>query len=186
MYRVVKRDGITVDFDVNKISTAITKAFNAVERKYHPTVINMLALQVTADFDSKIKNGLITVEEIQDSVEKVLSDCGYADGQTQLRRSVGPLYPLLRLVHRAVARYDLNDSDVRPSLRRARLPILFVHGREDHTVPFSNAEELYGLYRGPKDCLFVDGAKHVECIYVAPDAYEEKLKEWIASWFSEA
>ena len=119
-------------------------------------------------------------------VRAIVADCGYADGQTQLRRSVGPLYPLLRLVNRAIARYDLNDSDVRPSLRRARLPILFVHGREDHTVPFSNAEELYGLYRGPKDCLFVDGAKHVECIYVAPDAYEEKLKEWIASWFSEA
>ena len=79
MYRVVKRDGQTVDFDVNKISAAITKAFDAVEQNYHPTVINMLALQVTADFGPKIKNDLITVEEIQDSVEKVLSDAGYAD-----------------------------------------------------------------------------------------------------------
>lgn len=79
MYSVVKRDGKIVDFDVNKISIAITKAFKALHKNFHPSIINMLALQVTADFDSKIKNDLIGVESIQDSVEKILSDAGYAD-----------------------------------------------------------------------------------------------------------
>jgi anaerobic ribonucleoside-triphosphate reductase len=79
MYSVVKRDGQIVDFDVTKISSAITKAFEALHKNYHPSIINMLALQVTADFDPKIKDNLISVESIQDSVEKVLSDSGYAD-----------------------------------------------------------------------------------------------------------
>ena len=79
MYSVVKRDGKIVDFDVTKISNAITKAFKALNKNYHPSIINMLALQVTADFDPKIKNDLISVESIQDSVEKILSDSGYAD-----------------------------------------------------------------------------------------------------------
>ncbi len=79
MYRVLKRDGVTVDFDINKIGAAITKAFDAVDRNYHPTIINMLALQVTSDYESKIKNDVISVEDIQDSVETVLSDAGYAD-----------------------------------------------------------------------------------------------------------
>ena len=79
MYSVVKRDGQIVDFDVAKISSAITKGFEALHKNYHPSIINMLALQVTADFDSKIKDDLISVESIQDSVEKVLSDSGYAD-----------------------------------------------------------------------------------------------------------
>jgi len=79
MYRVLKRDGVTVDFDISKISAAIIKAFEALNKNYHPTVINMLALQVSADFESKIKDGIIAVEDIQDSVEKVLSDAGYAD-----------------------------------------------------------------------------------------------------------
>ena len=73
MYRVVKRDGTTVEFDISKISAAMIKAFEALNKQYHTTVINMLALQVSADFESKIKDGLITVEDIQDSVEKVLS-----------------------------------------------------------------------------------------------------------------
>ena len=76
MYRVLKRDGGTVEFDVSKISAAMIKAFEAVKREYHISIVNMLALQVTSDFGEKIKDGLIAVEDIQDSVEKVLSAAG--------------------------------------------------------------------------------------------------------------
>ncbi len=79
MYQVVKRDGKVVDFSIKKISDAITKAFAAIEKQYHPSVIELLSLHVTADFESKIKDDKITVEDIQDSVEKVLSESGYAD-----------------------------------------------------------------------------------------------------------
>ena len=79
MYQVIKRDGKVVDFNIGKITTAITKAFEALNKQYHPSVIDLISLHVTADFESKIKNDKITVEEIQDSVEKVLSESGYAD-----------------------------------------------------------------------------------------------------------
>ena len=73
MYRVIKRDNSVADFDITKISAAITKAFDAVEKQYNQSVIDFLALKVTADFESKIKDGLIAVEDIQDSVEEVRS-----------------------------------------------------------------------------------------------------------------
>jgi len=79
MYKVLKRDGGTVDFEISKIGSAMIKAFEALDKPYHPSVINLLALQVSADFETKIKDGLISVEDIQDSVEKVLSETGYAD-----------------------------------------------------------------------------------------------------------
>ena len=79
MYHVLKRDGSTMEFDISKISAAMIKAFEAQGKKYHPSVINLLALQVTSDFETKIKNDTIAVEDIQDSVEKVLSDAGYSD-----------------------------------------------------------------------------------------------------------
>lgn len=78
MYQVIKRDGKKVAFDIKKISKAITQAFEALDKAYHPTIIDMLSLRVTADFASKVKDGYITVEEIQDSAEKVLSESGYA------------------------------------------------------------------------------------------------------------
>ncbi len=79
MYQVIKRDGQIADFSIQKITAAITKAFEATNKQYHPSVIELLALHVTSDYESKIKDGKITVEEIQDSVEKVLSESGYAD-----------------------------------------------------------------------------------------------------------
>jgi ribonucleoside-triphosphate reductase len=79
MYQVVKRDGKVVDFDINKISGAIIKAFDATGKNYVPGIIDMLALKVTADFEPKIKDDKITVEDIQDSVEKVLIQAGYDD-----------------------------------------------------------------------------------------------------------
>ena len=79
MYQVVKRDGSIADFTISKISTAITMAFEATDKQYTPEIIDLLALRVTADYANKVKNGQITVEEIQDSVETVLINAGYAD-----------------------------------------------------------------------------------------------------------
>ena len=79
MYQVIKRDGTIAEFDIKKIAVAITKAFEANEKQYHPSVIDMLALKVTADFEPKIKDGKIAVEDIQDSVESVLIQAGYSD-----------------------------------------------------------------------------------------------------------
>ena len=79
MYRVTKRDGTIAEFDIAKISSAITKAFDAMGKQYHPSVMDMLALRVTAEFEPKIKDELVAVEDIQNCVEKVLSEAGYAD-----------------------------------------------------------------------------------------------------------
>ena len=79
MYKVVKRDGKIVDFDITKISQAIKKAFEAQNRQYNDDIIDMLALKVTAAYEPKIKNGQIGVEEIQDSVEQILIEAGYGD-----------------------------------------------------------------------------------------------------------
>ncbi|MDY3095968.1 MAG: ribonucleoside triphosphate reductase [Eubacteriales bacterium] len=79
MYQVIKRDGKITDFDLNKVSVAITKAFEAQNKQYVPAIIDMLTLRVTADFESKIENNLVHVEDIQDSVEHVLEQSGYTD-----------------------------------------------------------------------------------------------------------
>ena len=79
MYRVKKRDGKIVRFDIKKISEAMEKAFDSVDRESCDSILDMLALKVCADFEDKIHDGIIEVENIQDSVEKVLSDNGFAD-----------------------------------------------------------------------------------------------------------
>ena len=79
MYKVIKRDGSIVPFDISKIALALTKAFEAGNKQFTPNIIDFLALKVTSDYEPKIKDGTIGVEEIQDSAESVLVQAGYAD-----------------------------------------------------------------------------------------------------------
>ena len=79
MISVVKRDGEVVDFNLSKISEAISRAFTATQKNFNDEIINLLALRVTSDFQEKIKGETISVEDIQDSVEQVLTQTGYTD-----------------------------------------------------------------------------------------------------------
>lgn len=79
MINVVKRDGEISEFELSKIGAAITKAFQATENEYTEDIINLLSLRVTSDFQKRIKRGSIHVEEIQDSVERVLEQTGYTE-----------------------------------------------------------------------------------------------------------
>ena len=91
MYKVRKREGKIVGFDILKIKEAIKKAFDSVERTYDDNVIDFLALKVTSEFESKLKDNIISVEDIQDCVEEVLSKAGYSD--------VAKSYILYRKLH---------------------------------------------------------------------------------------
>ncbi len=78
MFRVIKRDGSYADFKLDKVGGAIIKAFDATQVQYNQDVVDLLSLRVTADFQGKIKDEAVHVEDIQDSVEKVLEEAGYA------------------------------------------------------------------------------------------------------------
>jgi anaerobic ribonucleoside-triphosphate reductase len=79
MLKVIKRDGAVTDFDLSKISEAVKKAFTATGKWYTDSIVELLALRVTDDFKEKVKENMVPVEDIQDSVEKVLEETGYAE-----------------------------------------------------------------------------------------------------------
>ena len=79
MFQVIKRDGSKSDFTLTKINDAIMKAFTATQMSYNNDIIDLLALRVTADFQKKVENDEIHVEDIQDSVERVLGQAGYEE-----------------------------------------------------------------------------------------------------------
>ncbi|MCD8204812.1 MAG: ribonucleoside triphosphate reductase [Coprobacillus sp.] len=102
MLQVRKRDGSIVDFDLTKIENAMRKAFIAEHKVYTDEVITTLALKVTSDFNKKVKNDLIDVESIQDSVENVLLETGYVD--------VCKSYMVYRRQHESLR--DMRSSDL--------------------------------------------------------------------------
>ena len=76
MINVIKRDGVESDFNLSRISDAIKKAFTATQVAFNNDIIDLLSLRVTSDFQGKVKEGAVHVEDIQDSVEKVLEQAG--------------------------------------------------------------------------------------------------------------
>lgn len=126
---------------------------------------------------------LLMSDRCPDNVRMIVDDSGYRDAPTQLKGQLGPFYGPVAAIHRRLAHCELSLADTRPALARTRLPILFVHGQDDKTVPYRNGPELFALYGGEKDCLFPEKAKHVESMHVAPEAYQRKLDRMIQLYF---
>ncbi len=117
-----------------------------------------------------------------DNVKFIVSDSGYMNPETSIKRQSGIMYQPMRLINKAVAGYDLKDIDVTKSLEKSTKPILFVHGYEDRLVPFEAGQYLYSNYEGEKDCLFCENTRHVESIYTHPEEYAEKLDSFIEKY----
>ena len=69
---VIKRDKKVEPFDVNKIDAAITKAFNAVNEPIDSDILQDIK-------DELYVNNIVSVEELQDQLEKALMACDYYD-----------------------------------------------------------------------------------------------------------
>ena len=74
---IQKRDGRTVEFDLEKISGAISKAFEATKVCCAPGTAEELARDVMESMEEKMDGQAPTVEQIQDMVEQVLLRHGY-------------------------------------------------------------------------------------------------------------
>lgn len=110
-------------------------------------------------------------DRVPPQVKFIVSDSGFSEAEGTLRPNLGFLYPSARRRFRKITGLDLNDSDVRPNLKNAKVPIVFFHGEKDPTVPFSMGEELYALCPTEKYKLFLPDAMHIECMYVDPEGY---------------
>ncbi len=128
MYQVKKRNGQIIEFNLSKITEAIRKAFEAKNKPSSDDVIELLALKVTADFMDKITDGIVSVEDIQDSVETVLIQAGYAD--------VAKAYILYRKQHENVRKVGETILDYK-SVVDNYLKIADWRVKENSTVTYS-------------------------------------------------
>ncbi len=119
-----------------------------------------------------------------EQVKFIIEDSGYRNARASLNHQIGPMYGPMRWLNRLIAGYDIDDSDVTESLARSRVPILFVHGKDDKLVPYENGPMLYAMYQGEKDCFFPEGTRHVESMYTSPKEYGEKIDQFIKRYIS--
>jgi len=128
MLNVKKRDGQIVPFELSKISAAIEKAFVAEHKHYTDEMVERIALRATNDFNSKVVDDCIGVEDIQNSVENSLIACGYVD--------VAKTYMIYRRQHTTLREMKSTELDYKKTVDNY-LKIADWRVKENSTVTYS-------------------------------------------------
>ncbi len=128
MIKVKKREGNIVEFDIHKIESAITKAFVACGINYNSQIIELIALKASADFNKKIKNDVVSVEDIQDSVEISLIQAGYVE--------VAKAYIKYRQQHETLRQIKATELDYKKTVD-SYLNVSDWRVKENSTVTYS-------------------------------------------------
>lgn len=128
---------------------------------------------------------------VPSQVKLIISDCAYTSANDQfakvasnagIKKITPAILKLFNSINIRLARYDLNQTDVRDSVKNAKAPMLFVHGRADDFVPVEMCYELYELCGSDKEILIVEEAYHAQSIMVDGDAYKAKIDQQISKY----
>ena len=118
-------------------------------------------------------------------VDFAVSDCAFADVESVLRKKLEPthvsglLLPLIGMGIKVLYGYSLSDMRPIDALDGNTVPILFVHGENDSTVPPESARQLYDRTAGERELYLFAGADHAESILVAPEEYQKVVAEFL-------
>ena len=119
-------------------------------------------------------------DDCPDNVKLIISDSGYSSAEDVIVPNHKLLQKWIDIMNYFVTGYHLKDTDVRYHVSHTSLPIVFMHGEEDETVPVELAKELYEICSSPDKHLFtVYNARHVEAEFVDPEGYYMVLDEYL-------
>lgn len=120
-------------------------------------------------------------------VKGIISDCAFTSPKevfTHVLKTMYhlPAFPMIEIadrINRRKAGYGLDDCNAAREVRKAKIPILFIHGDKDTFVPCEMCGRIYENCASPKEKLIVKGASHAESYYKDMDAYEKSMDSFI-------
>ena len=124
-------------------------------------------------------------EKLPRQVKGIVADCGYSSLKEELTHEMHklfhiPTFPLLPLcekicMHRAG--YNFVQNSPIEQVKRAEVPILFVHGDCDTVVPCWMAQKLYEACPTEKQILIAEGAAHAHSIATISQEYKAAIQK---------
>ncbi len=120
-------------------------------------------------------------------VKAAISDCAFTSAWDVFSAVLKNMYhlppfPIMQIANQMVkkrAGYELDECNARNEVKKAEIPILFIHGDSDTFVPCDMVYELYEACASDKKLLIIEGAGHVEACYKSPEKYEEAIRSFI-------
>lgn len=125
--------------------------------------------------------------ELPAQVKGIVSDCAFTSPKEVFSHVLKnmyhlPAFPVMNIsnfLNKRFAGYGLDECNAAREVKKAKVPILFIHGSGDTFVPYSMCETMYENCASSKKKLIIEGAAHAECYYKDTDAYENALTEFI-------
>ena len=126
-------------------------------------------------------------DKLPENVKAIIEDSGYtsvwdifaSEAKARFNLPTFPILNMFELVANVRAKYDIKEASAVEQVKKAYLPILFIHGDIDDFVPEYMCEELYKAANCKKDKLIIHNAGHTESKYKEPDTYYNKIFDFL-------
>ena len=127
-------------------------------------------------------------DELPSNVKAIIEDSGYtsvwdifaSEAKARFNLPAFPVLNMFEIVANFRAKYDIKEASALEQVKKATVPILFIHGDNDDFVPEYMCEKLYETANCKKDKLIIHGAGHTESRYREPDTYYNKIFEFLS------
>jgi fermentation-respiration switch protein FrsA (DUF1100 family) len=130
---------------------------------------------------------MVSGEELPSQVKVIVEDCGYSsvydELSYQLKEMFGlPAFPILdstSLLTKIKAGYGFYEASSVEQVKKAKVPMLFIHGSADTFVPTEMVYKVYDACSSEKELLIVEGAGHGMARWVDMEGYDNKVTEFL-------
>lgn len=132
-------------------------------------------------------------ENLPSNVKAIVADCAYTSAWDEFSYQLEtylkvPSYYILNvtnMVTKLKAGYSLKEASALESVKKATVPILFIHGDKDKFVPYSMMDKLYDATNSPKEKLTIDGGEHANSDLVSPFLYWLTLEDFLNQYVTQ-
>lgn len=128
-------------------------------------------------------------ERLPKNVVACIADCAFANADRQIGHVMRKHKMVFKFFRRHLYSYtkrlhglDILQADTQRQVKNSKIPILYIHGKEDSFVPIENSKILYNATPSNlRDSFFVDDATHAMSYSVAGVIYEKKISDFLKS-----
>ena len=132
-------------------------------------------------------------ENLPSNVKAIVADCAYTSAWDEFSYQLEtylkvPSYYILNvtnMVTKLKAGYSLKEASALECVKKATVPILFIHGDKDKFVPYSMMDKLYDATSSPKEKLTIEGGEHANSDLVSPFLYWLTVEDFLNQYVTQ-
>lgn len=170
-------DGNVITFGIYEHRDCLAWLDYAVKRFGHEQKIILTGISMGA---STVL--LCAQYDLPENVVCILGDCGFTSAKEIIKDVIRGmklpadlLYPFVKLGARLFGGFDPDETSALTSVKKAKVPIIFIHGDADDFVPAWMSEEMFRACPSTKRLVMVPGAGHGAAFLLGREQYFREL-----------